>query len=134
MPIPQINLLAVFLAALSGFVVGGIWYGPLFGQAWMTQLGYTMEDLRKDFNGPKTYGLSFLFGLIISYTFAMFLGPDLGFTTGALYGFTAGFAWVGMSLATSYQFERRGNMLLMINAGYHTVQFTVIGAILGAMN
>lgn len=131
---PQINLLAVFLAALSGFVIGGIWYGPLFGRAWMAQLGYTMEDLQKDFNAPKTYGLAFLFGLIMSYTFAMFLGPDVGLPTGALYGFTAGFAWVGMSLATSYQFERRGTTLLMINAGYHTVQFTAIGAILGAMN
>lgn len=134
MPIPQINLLAVFLAALSGFVLGGIWYGPLFGKAWMTANGFTMEDLRKDFNGPKTYGLSFLFGLLAAYTFAMFLGTGIGLTTGALYGFTAGLCWIGTSFATSYQFERRGPILLMINAGYHTVQFTIIGAILGAMN
>lgn len=131
---PQINLLAVFLAALSGFVLGGIWYGPLFGRAWMAQLGFTMEELQKDFNGAKTYGMAFVYGLIAAYTFAIFLGPDLDLPTGALYGFTAGLAWVGTSFATSYQFERRSSTLLMINAGYHTVQFTTIGAILGAMS
>lgn len=134
MDAPQINLLAVLLAAVAGFVLGGIWYGPLFGKAWMAANGFTMDDLQRDFNPAKAYGLSLLFGLVAAYTFAMFLGSDLGLHLGALYGFTAGLCWVGTSFATSYQFERRPPTLLMINAGYHTVQFTIIGAILGVMN
>ena len=37
-------------------------------------------------------------------------------------------------MATGYLFERRSFKLWTINAGYHTVQFTLIGAIIGAMN
>ena len=134
MPIPQIDLLAVFLAGLSGLILGGIWYGPLFGRAWMDTNGFTMETLREGFNPAKSYGLALLSGLVASYAFALFLGTDQGLFTGALYGAVVGLAWVGTSFATSYQFERRTGTLLMINAGYHTVQFTLIGAILGAMN
>jgi hypothetical protein len=28
------NLLAILVAAAAGFLVGGIWYGPLFGKGW----------------------------------------------------------------------------------------------------
>ena len=30
----NVNLLAVFLGALAFFVVGALWYGPLFGKTW----------------------------------------------------------------------------------------------------
>ena len=33
MTISALNWLAVLVAAVSAFVVGGIWYGPLFGKA-----------------------------------------------------------------------------------------------------
>ncbi|MBA2459694.1 MAG: DUF1761 family protein, partial [Gemmatimonadales bacterium] len=32
---PNVSLLAVLVATLLGFVLGGLWYGPLFGRAWM---------------------------------------------------------------------------------------------------
>ena len=31
----HLNWLAVLLATLAGFATGGLWYGPLFGKAWM---------------------------------------------------------------------------------------------------
>ncbi|GAB2489384.1 DUF1761 domain-containing protein [Arenimonas alkanexedens] len=32
---PEVNIWAVLAAALSGFVLGGLWYSPLlFGKAW----------------------------------------------------------------------------------------------------
>ena len=131
---PAVNLLAVLLAALSGFLVGGLWYGPLFAKPWMAENGFTREDLAKNFNPVKAYGATFVFALIASYTFAMFLGPDVYWKRGALYGLTAGLCWVGMAMATGYIFERRSLKLWAINAGYHTVQFTLIGTIIGAMN
>lgn len=131
---PQVNLLAVFLATVVAFVIGGIWYGPLFGKAWMAAHGFTPEQLRQGFNPIRTYGVSFLIGLVTAYSFALFLGTDVDWSTGALYGFVAGAVWVGGSLAINYQFEGTGNLLLMINAGYHAVRFFAIGAILGAMS
>ena len=74
----------------------------------------------------------FVLALIASASFAVFLGPDLDAMTGALYGFTAGLCWVTTSIGMDYLFERRSLTLFLINGGYHTLQFTLIGAILGA--
>lgn len=130
---PSVNLLAVLLATISAFMIGGIWYGPLFGKAWMTEHGFTAEQIRNDFNPAKTYGTTFVLAAITAWTFAIFLGPGIGWSTGGMYGLIAGLCWVTASIATNYQFEGTSNTLLLINGGYHTVRFAVMGAILGAM-
>ena len=39
--------LSVVVAALSSFVVGMLWYGPvLFGKAWMAENGFSDEDVQ----------------------------------------------------------------------------------------
>ncbi|MGC9355126.1 MAG: DUF1761 domain-containing protein, partial [Mariniphaga sp.] len=43
----SINYLAVIVAALSSFMVGWIWYGPLFGKSWMKLHGFTEEELKE---------------------------------------------------------------------------------------
>ncbi|MCA9761765.1 MAG: DUF1761 domain-containing protein [Gemmatimonadetes bacterium] len=130
---PSVNLLAVLLATISAFMIGGIWYGPLFGKAWMTEHGFTAEQIRNDFNPAKTYGTTFVLAAITAWTFAIFLGPGIGWSTGGMYGLIAGLCWVTASIATNYQFEGTSNTLLLINGGYHTVRFAVMGAILGAI-
>lgn len=134
---PQVNLLAVLLATIAAFILGGIWYGPLFGRPWMAAHGLTADQLREGFSPMRSYGITFLIGLVTAYTFALFLGTlgtDVAWTTGALYGFVVGAVWVAGSIATNYQFENTGNLLLMINGGYHAVRFTAMGAILAAMS
>ena len=39
-----LNWLAILVATVAAFVLGGLWYGPLFGKAWMAALGKTEED------------------------------------------------------------------------------------------
>jgi hypothetical protein len=129
----QVNLLAVFLAAISAFVIGGIWYGPLFGKAWMDAHGFTEESLRGQFNPVKTYGITFVLSVVTAYTLGMFFDGDPTAASGAGIGLVIGAVWVGGSIATNYQFEGTGSLLLMINAGYHAVRFAAMGAILGAM-
>jgi hypothetical protein len=134
---PAINPLAVLLATLAAFLIGGFWYGPLFGRAWMVQVGMTPERLQQGFNPVKAYGFTFICAGIAAYimaaAFAMLPSP-VGLATGATYGVIIGLAWVGTSFATSYTFERRSLTLLMINAGYHTLEFAAMGAILGVMS
>ncbi len=47
MDMANINFLAVIVATLSAFAVGGLWYGPLFGQAWLSAVGMTEEEVEK---------------------------------------------------------------------------------------
>jgi len=36
-----LNWLAILVATVAGFALGGIWYGPLFGDTWLAALGKT---------------------------------------------------------------------------------------------
>ena len=128
---PEVNWLAVVAAALSSFVIGGLWYSKMmFLKAWQRGAGLTDDQLQKGHPG-KIFGGAFVLSLIASYTFAMFLGPDLPVGETTMYGFIAGLCWVASSFGINYLFERKSLTLFLVNGGYHTVQFTVIGLVLG---
>ena len=127
-----INVWAVIAAAVAAFLIGGLWYSPvLFAKPWQKEVGLSDETL-KNGNMALIFGVGFLLALLAAFVFAMFLGPKpaLPFATGA--GFAAGFAWVSAGLGILYLFERRSLKLFLINAGYLTLAFTAIGAVLGA--
>lgn len=130
---PIVAPLAVLVASLAGFVLGGLWYGPLFGKAWMAEHGFTEASLKEGFSPARMYGTAFVAGAIGAYALAWLLGPDAGLVTGATRGLVLGAAFVATSFATSYAFEQKTVTLLLINAGYHTTQFAVMGAVLGVM-
>lgn len=69
----DINWLAVIAAAASGLVLGGVWYGALFGAAWLKAAGLTREQAMAG-NKPLMFGGTFVLSLIASATFAMFWG------------------------------------------------------------
>jgi hypothetical protein len=130
---PEVNYLAVVLAALSAFLLGGLWYSPLlFANRWMALSGQS-EDQLKSGSMTMIFGGAFLLNLIAAYVFALFLGPapELKFAVGA--GFAAGLFWVMASLGVNYLFERRPLGLWLINGLYFTIQFTLFGLILGLM-
>lgn len=124
-----INWLAILVAAFAGFAIGGIWYGPLFGKAWMAETGMTEAKARAG-NPVLTYGLTFVLNLIAAVSLAMFIGQgDLSF--GLFAGFMTGATFVSVALGITYLFEQRSLRLWLINAGYQTLLFTVMGALLG---
>ena len=127
----ELNWFAVLAAAASSFVLGGLWYSALFAKPWQAAAGLSDEQVKSG-NPALIFGGSFVLALIASASFAVFLGSEIDATTGALYGFTAGLCWVAASFGINYLFERKSLRLFLINGGYHTLQFTLIGLILGA--
>jgi hypothetical protein len=126
------NLWAVLAAGVASLLLGSLWYSPaLFGAAWMRATGLTQEQARSA-SMVQILGMTLLLALIGAAVFALFLGPkpELGFATGA--GFSAGLCWVAGSFGINYLFEQRPLRLFLINGGYYTVQYTLIGVILGA--
>ena len=128
---PEVSLIATLAAAITGFVLGAIWYGPLFGRRWIAALGTTQEQLTRTVNPATAYGTTFLLSLIASYMFGLYLGPNPGRAFAIAAGAVAGTCWVGTSLATNYLFEGRRPALIAINAGYHALRFTLIGLVFG---
>lgn len=125
-----INWFAIVAAALVGFAVGALWYGPVFGKVWMAEVGLTEEDVKRA-NMLKIFGIAFVLQFMMAYCLAMFFGNDITAVTGALYGFLTGFAWVGFALAVNAMFEQKSWKYILINGGYWTVVFTLMGLIIG---
>lgn len=127
----NIHWLSVLMAAISSFLIGGLWYGPLFGKSWMIEFGYTMEDLKKR-NVPKTFGLSLLLAFLAALILEMFIGADADLVFGIMAGFFAGFGWVATFIGILYLFEMRSLRAYLINAVFCIISLTVMGAVLGA--
>src|SRR5262245_26087683 len=126
-----INIWAVLAAAVSSMILGGLWYSPaLFANAWMRSSGVT-EERAKSANMGKVMGTAFVLALIGAAVFALFLGPSPKPVEATAYGFSAGLCWVAGSFGINYLFEQRPLRLFFINGGYHTLQYTLIGLILG---
>jgi hypothetical protein len=131
---PSVNLIAVLLCAVSSLVLGGIWYSPmLFAKPWQRAAGLS-DDQAKSGNMALIFGGAFVLSLIAAYVFAMFLGRNFGLGPAIGAGASAGLCWVGAAYGISYLFERRPLSLWLINGGYHTLQFTLFGLILGWMH
>ena len=133
MDFSSINYLAVLVAALSTFILGGLWYSPmLFGKVWMRVNNFNDADLLT-FSKARMFGWSFVFSLIMALNLAMFLaGPETNAVWGMTAGALAGFGWVAMAIAVVGLFENKSWTYILINGGYMTVAFVVMGAIIGA--
>ena len=111
----HINHLAVITCAVLNLALGAIWYSPLlFYKAWMQENKFTEEDL------------------IISYNMAFFLGnAETDYIWGATAGFLAGFGFSALIFTIVALFEQRSWKYILINGGYITIYFTLVGFILG---
>ena len=128
----DINVMAAVAAAISTFVIGGIWYSPLlFHKAWASTNGFTEADLKG--GEARIFGIAFILALVMAFNLAAFLGtPDTDTAWGATAGALTGLGWVAPAIATIALFERRSLSYILINGGYFAVAFIVMGAILGA--
>ena len=130
---PEMNWIAVALCAVSSLVIGGLWYSPvLFARQWQSAAGLSDEQAQGG-NMAVILGGAFLLSLLAAAVFAMFLGPDMSVGAATAAGFAAGLCWVAASYGINYLFERRPLRLWLINGGYHVLQFTAFGLILGLM-
>ena len=97
----------------------------------MKENNFTDEDIKK-FNPARTYSIVLALSVIISYNLAFFLGDSkIGLAWGTTAGFLAGFGFSALIFAIVSLFEQRSWKYILINGGYITAYFTLIGFILG---
>ena len=132
MDMSTINWLAVLVAGISAFVLGGVWYSPaLLGKAWMRENRLTTEDVQRG-NKGKIFGWSLVLSLIMAVNLAMLLNdPKIDLTQGILFGFLTG-VWIFCGIAIVGLFELKSARYIFINGGYMLIALTLMGAILGA--
>lgn len=139
----DINFLALLVASLIPLVTGFIWYGPLFGKAWMNETGITEEKARQ-INPIKTYGLAVVLSFLIAFTLwaQVMLGggpgeehgvePFLTFKHGAFHGALLGVFLVLPVFGTNALFEQKTLKYVLINVGYWIVTMALMGGLINA--
>ncbi|MES2704764.1 MAG: DUF1761 domain-containing protein [Bacteroidota bacterium] len=124
----SLNWFAVIAAALSSFLIGGLWY-TIFQRAWLQAAGLSPDTIRQR-NMPLVFGISLVLSFIIALNLALFIGKE-GLSFGIIAGFMAGFGWVTLAIGIIAAFEKRPLKYVLINGGYMLIAFTVMGGILG---
>ncbi len=134
----MVNFVAVVAAAVVAFVTGMIWYGPLFGKAWMKLSGISEKDAakgKKNSNMPMLFAVQFVTALVTAYVLAMFVG-FVGATTavgGAMVGF---WAWLGFLATASLGmvlWEGKPMELYLLKNGHLLIELVLMGLILAVM-
>ena len=125
----DLNPWAILLAAVSSFLLGGVWYGPLFKNAWCRLAGVDPE--KKTRHPLQVFGVSFVLSLVAAIAFAWLLGPEPDPWFSVWMGLVVGLGFVATSFGINYQFAGRPALLWAIDGGYHTLQFVLYGLILG---
>lgn len=131
MGMQNLNIWAILAAALSAFVLGGLWYSPLLlGGLWKKANGFAANQPEPP--TAKTFMITFVISLVMAFNLAMFLN-DAKTTVvwGATAGFLAGFGWVAMGIAIVSLFERKPWSYVLVNGGYLNVALVLMGTILG---
>ena len=126
---PDLNWLAILAAAVSAFVLGGVWYGPLFKATWCREAG--VDPYGKPPHPGRVFGSAFVLALVAAIVFAWWLGPAPALDMALCKGMAAGAGIAATSFGINYAFAGRSLKLWLIDGGYHTLQFVVFGLVLG---
>ena len=137
----SINWLAVVLCVVVNFIIGAIWFSEKgFFPIWWTAIGKSKSD-NPGMTGANAMAITFGITIVATIVVAIFMslmvtamgklmpgGATL--VSGATTGF---FLWLGFVAPTSIANRIFAGQLKawVLEAGYHLVNFIIIGAILG---
>jgi len=143
---PEYNWLALAAAALVPMVLGALYYGPLFGNAWIASTGKTKEELEPK-NMAVTYGLALLAAFILAFSLKttielthkdvnaagdLVFGSFHTFKHGALHGaMSCLLSIVPVILSLSLFHNMKGKNILL-NIIFWVVAMAIMGGILDA--
>jgi uncharacterized protein YneF (UPF0154 family) len=136
MPHVHINYLAVLVATIAAFALGGIWYSPLlFAKQWVKAHGYTEERVKEmQQSAGKAYAASAVCQLLIALALAVLAGYlhldhlARGLKLGLL-------VWAGFAFPLGLManvFSEKRITVFYIDSGYQLVYLLLMSAIIGS--
>jgi len=138
----HINMMAILVAVVANFILGFIWYTPLFGKAWAKENGFDTNI--KPTGGEMAKGMIFMVigNFLMAYVFAHNIAA-WSFVPGAnemsavsnIMSATI-FTWLGFYLPVdlgAVAWEKKSWKLFGINTGYHFMMLLVASVILTYM-
>lgn len=137
LPAVDINYLAVLVAGIVSFVIGGLWYSPiLFGNVWVKLSKFTKKDMEaaQKKGMTKLYIIQFIVSLLMACIlahFAAYLTAETFIDSLQL----AIWSWLGFIVPVqigSVLWECRPVKLFLINTSHYLVALIIMAAIIVA--
>ena len=138
----HINMTAVLLAVVANFILGFIWYTPLFGKAWAKEMGFPSDF--KATGGEMAKGMVFMVvgNFFLAYVFAHNISAwsyvpgskEMSAISNVMSSVI--FTWLGFYLPVDIgivTWEKKSWKLFGINTGYHFMMLLVASLILTFM-
>ena len=132
----EINWLAVIVAAIATFLIGGVWYAALFAKLWQSLNGYTNEQLmamKAKRPPPVFFGTMIVCYLVIALAMAVLVTSFniTGAASGALLGLIIWFIVAPVGI-TAQVASDNPMAAFAIDASYQFVYLIMTGASLAA--
>ena len=106
MSLADVNWIAVLVAAVAAFVLGGLWYGPLFGKTWQGHVGLSDEDLASKGHPAVIMGSAFLLTVVQAAVLGATLPSGAGIAGAVGHALIIAIAFVATAFAVNYLFSR----------------------------
>ena len=138
----NINIIAILVAVAANFILGFVWYTPLFGKAWAKEMGFDISV--KPASGELARGMILMVigNFFLAYVFAHNIAAwsyvpgtaELSMTQNILSSTI--FTWLGFYLPVDIgvvAWEKKSWKLFFINTGYHFMMLLVASLVLTLM-
>ena len=128
----DLNWVAVIVAALAYWVFGAIWYNDaVMGKKWREATGLDMsKPTPKQIVGNLV--LWFVAALALGLISTAIGADDVG--DGIVLGLVVSFGFIGTNAINKDLYEGGEKAVMMVNAPYTLIGFTIMGIILALMN
>ena len=132
----KINYPAVIVAAIIHFMIGGLWYGLIFGNLFLRIIAWTPAEIEqiKANSSPVQYLVALATSFVLCYILAHFVQytKAKGVADGMQTGFWLWLGFVATTQLPTVIFEQRKLGLYLLNVGYQLTACLICGALLAA--
>ncbi|MES2681509.1 MAG: DUF1761 domain-containing protein [Bacteroidota bacterium] len=138
----HVNMVAILVAVVANFVLGFIWYTPLFGKVWGKEMGFKMDEKPPTSSLVKGMVIMIIGNFLMAFVFAHNMAvwdpttwglPPSPMSMMSTVMSASVFTWLGFYVPVDLNtvaWEGRSWKLFFINTGYHFLSLFVAALIL----
>jgi hypothetical protein len=129
----DINWLHVLVAALAYFMLGALWYSPLFGKKWVAyqNININAADAKKGVAQIMIGSFVWMFIAAAGLAILAYYMQIVSFGSGAKLGLLTGVCFSASAISVTYLYVKKPFGLHLIDGFYHIIGQLIAGAIIG---